>query len=252
MNQKLTAIIVDDEVTSREILRNYLTTYCPGIDITGEASNIDEAETLIKSKAVQLVFLDIEMPYGNGFDLLERFESINFETVFITAFSDYAIKALNLSAAYYILKPIDIDELILAVNKIIQKSGTDNGFSATEILADNIKAINNREQKIVLPQIDGFEVVKIARIVRAEADNNYTVFHLDNGKKYMISKTLKYYEELLSDFGFLRTHKSHLINLSHVVKYKKGKTGQITMIDKSTVLVSPSAKKDFIRSFAAR
>jgi len=183
---------------------------------------------------------------------LERFETIDFETVFITAFSDYAIKALNLSAAYYILKPIDIDELILAVNKIIQKTGTDHGFSATEILAENIKAINNREQKIVLPQIDGFEVVKLARIVRAEADNNYTVFHLDNGKKYMVSKTLKYYEELLVDFGFLRTHKSHLINLSHVVKYKKGKTGQITMIDKSTVLVSPSAKKDFIRSFAAR
>ncbi len=251
MEDKLSAIIVEDEEVSRDILRNYLTTYCPGVEIVGEAPNIDEGEALIKSKQPQLVFLDIEMPFGNGFDLLDRIDKIDFEVVFITAYSDYAIKALNLSAAYYILKPIDIDELIFAVDKIIKKYQANSDFSSTQILAENIKSINNREQKIVLPQMDGFEVVKLARIVRAEAADNYTVFYLDSGKKYTISKTLKYYEELLSEFGFLRSHKSHLINLSHVVKYKKGKMGQVIMSDGSSALVSPNSKRELVAHFSA-
>jgi two-component system LytT family response regulator len=246
---KLKAIIVEDEELSREILRNYLNSYCPNVEVVGEAPNIEVGEELILKESPDLVFLDIEMPYGNGFDLLEKLSDINFEVVFITAFSDYAIKAINLSASSYILKPIDIDELIAAVDKVaINKEASKEVFNA-KILADNIKTLNNKDQKIVLPQMDGFEVVKISAIIRAEASDNYTILFIDNGKKYTLSKTLKYYEDLLTDFGFLRTHKSHLLNLDHVTKYKKGKMGEAVMSDQSIVLVSPSSKKELLKHF---
>lgn len=247
---KMTAVIIEDEEISREILRNYLKSYCPTVELIGEASNIKDGEELIKQSNPTIVFLDIEMPYGNGFDLLERIENINFEVIFITAFSDYAIKAINLSASSYILKPIDIDELITAVEKVHSNIKDDQEAFSTKILAENIKSISNREQKMVLPQMDGFEVVKICDIVRAEASDNYTILFLENNKKYTLSKTLKYYEELLTEYGFLRTHKSHLLNLGHVVKYKKGKVGEAIMSDNSSVPVAASAKKELLKYFS--
>jgi two-component system, LytTR family, response regulator len=250
--KKLTAVIIEDEEVGRDTLRNYLQSYCEEVEVLGDAENIEEGQALILKTQPEIVFLDIEMPYGNGFDLLEKIENINFEVVFVTAFSNYAIKALNLSASYYILKPIDIDELISAVEKIRLSKESDKEIISTQILAQNIKTINNREQKIVLPQLDGFEVVQIKSIVRAEASDNYTILHLDNKKRYTLSKTLKFYEELLSEFGFLRSHKSHLINLEHVVKYKKGKVGFAHMSDGSSALVSSSAKKDLLNFFSGQ
>ena len=247
----LKAIIVEDEEIGRESLKNYLNSYCKDVEICGEGANIKEGEALIRQHQPDIVFLDIEMPFGNGFDLLEKLDEINFEVVFITAYSNYAIKALNLSAAYYILKPIDIDELIAAVDKIKSNNENQKGIHSTQILAENIKSINNREQKIVLPQMDGFEVVKIKHIIRAEAADNYTILYLEDGKKYTLSKTLKHYEELLSDFGFLRSHKSHLINLEQVAKYKKGKVGVASMSDGSSALVSSNAKKTLMDYFAS-
>jgi two-component system LytT family response regulator len=248
--EKLTAVIIEDEEVSREILRNYLTSYCPNVDLVGEASNIEEGEQLIIKHNPTIVFLDIEMPYGNGFDLLEKIVDVNFEVIFITAFSDYAIKAINLSASSYILKPIDIDDLISAVDKVQTNINKNTGSFSTKILAENIKSINNREQKMVLPQMDGFEVIKISDIIRAEASDNYTILFLANNKKYTLSKTLKYYEELLTEYGFLRTHKSHLLNLDHLVKYKKGKVGEAIMSDESSVLVAASAKKELMKHFS--
>lgn len=246
---KISAILVDDEQISREILRNYLTSYCPDVQLVGEAANIQEAEQLIHLKSPQIVFLDIEMPYGNGFDLLENIENINFEVVFITAYNNYAIKALNLSAAYYILKPIDIDELVASVDKIKDSISSKTETTSTQVLAANIKTINNREEKMVLPQMDGFEVVKINEIIRAEADDNYTILYLENNKKYTLSKTLKYYENLLTEYGFLRTHKSHLLNVAHLVKYKKGKVGTAIMSDGSEALVVSAMKKELMSRF---
>ena len=247
---KLKAIIVEDEEISRDILRNYLYTYCKNIELVAEASNINDGQLLIEKHTPDIVFLDIEMPFGNGFDLLEKLNSINFEVIFITAFSDYAIKAINLSASSYLLKPIDIDELVLAVEKVTLKKQNNIESVNTKILADNIKNINNKEQKIVLPQMDGFEVVKIKNIIRAEASDNYTIIYVEGGKKYILSKTLKYYENLLSEFGFLRTHKSHLLNLDHIVKYKKGKTAEAIMTDNSVGLVSTIHKKDLMKYFS--
>jgi two-component system LytT family response regulator len=247
---RISAVIIEDEQISREILTNYLQSYCEYVDILGEASNIKDGEALIKSKNPDLVFLDIEMPYGNGFDLLENIQNINFEVIFITAFSDYAIKAINLSASSYLLKPIDIDELITAVDKVKTNIEQQNEVFSTKVLADNIKSISKRDQKMVIPQMDGFEVIKICDIIRAEAADNYTILYLEDNKKYTLSKTLKYYEELLTEHGFLRTHKSHLINVDHILKYKKGKTGELTMSDNSTALVSANAKKELIKVFS--
>ncbi|MFK8037526.1 MAG: LytR/AlgR family response regulator transcription factor [Crocinitomicaceae bacterium] len=251
MTEKLRAIIIEDESQSRDILKQYLTKYCQDVLLEGEAANINEGEVLISATKPQLVFLDIEMPFGSGFDLLERLPQINFEVVFITAYSDYAIQALNISAAYYILKPIAIDDLVNAVDKVKMKlEEGSNSFSSTKLLAENIKAIHQQSQKMVLPKMDGFDVVKIADIIRVEAADNYAIVHAIGNKKYVISKTLKHYEDLLTDFGFLRSHKSHLVNLRHIIKYKKGKTGELFLIEDHKALVSTSSKKALMAYFA--
>ena len=248
--KELKAIIIEDEEASRNVLRSYISSYCKNVVLLGEASNIIEGEKLIKEFNPQLVFLDIEMPFGNGFDLLDKLDEIDFEVVFITAYSNYAIRALNLSAAYYLLKPIDIDELVSAVDKVTDTIQNREEFSNTQILAENLRAVTNKDQKIVFPQMDGFEVVQISNIIRAEASDNYTTLYLVGGKKYLLSKTLKYYEDMLVGLGFFRSHKSHLINIIHVLKYIKGKSGQAVMSDESIALVSSTAKKDFIKLFS--
>lgn len=250
MTEKIKAIIIEDELQSRAILEQYLIKYCKDVELAGEATNINAGEALINDVNPQLVFLDIEMPFGSGFDLLERLPKINFEVVFITAYSEYAIQALNISAAYYILKPIAIDDLLTAVEKVKAKLVEgDKGFSNTKLLADNIKTIHQQAQKIVLPKMDGFDVVKIADIIRVEAADNYaTVYTIGNGK-HVISKTLKYYEDLLTDYGFLRSHKSHLVNLSHIIEYKRGKTGELFLSEGHKALVSPNSKKALMNYF---
>lgn len=246
---RLKAIIVEDEEASRETLKNYIAKYCPNVDLLEMADSVQTGLEAIKKTTPDVVFLDIEMPYGNAFDLLDALDEIDFEIIFVTAYRDYAIKALNLSAAYYILKPIDIDELVAAVDKIsIRKKGGDTNFH-TKILMDNIKSTAVQYKKIVLPQMDGFEVVNVNEIIRVEANDNYTNFYLTNGKTYLVSKTLKHFDELLCDFNFIRTHKSHLVNLQYITKYIKGKGGQVRMIDDSYVDVSSTRKKEFLERF---
>ncbi len=243
------AVIIDDEQTSREILRNYIVKYCKEVIIAGEAENIQSGYELISSVQPDLVFLDVEMPMGNGFDLLEKFEDIRFETIFVTAFDHYAIQALNYSAAHYILKPVSIDELIVAVEKIKRIKARAANPVQTRVLMDNIKPENKLSQKIVLPLQDGFEVVNVQDVIHCEACDNFTNFYFTNKRKMMICRTLKYYEELLQDLGFLRVHKSHLININQVVKYTRGKGGQVTMSDKTIIDVSPNKKDDFLKVF---
>ena len=246
---KLRAIIVEDEEASRETLKNYLAKYCPQVELLAMADSVKSGYEAITQHQPDLVFLDIEMPYGNAFDLLDKFEDISFEIVFVTAYRNYAIKALNLSAAYYILKPIDIDELVNAVTKIEQNRQTSDEYFHTKILMDNIKATSKQLHKIVLPQMDGFEVVQVKDIIRAEANDNYTLFHMEGGKKYLVSKTLKHFENLLTDFDFMRVHKSHLINIQYVTKYVKGKGGQVILSDGSYIDVSVNKKKDLMGRF---
>jgi len=249
MSTKLKAIIVEDEEASRITLNNYLNKYCTNVEVLDMADSVQTGLESIKKHQPDVVFLDIEMPYGNAFDLLEQLDNIDFEIIFVTAYRDYAIKALNLSAAYYILKPINIDELVLAVDKISQHKKEGETVFHTKILMDNIKSNNIQHKKIVLPQMDGFEVVNVNEIIRAEADDNYTNFYLTNGKTFLVSKTLKHFDELLNEFDFVRVHKSHLVNLQYITKYIKGKGGQVRMSDDSYVDVSPLRKKELLERF---
>lgn len=247
----LTAIIVEDEQASRDTLSHYLNKYCPGVKLLAATESVKTGLAAIKTHQPDIVFLDVEMPYGNAFDLLEQVEKINFETIFVTAFSNYAVKALNFSACYYLLKPIDIDELIIAIDKVRQiRASQGEGESLhTRVLIENLKALNQQSQKIVLPKLDGFEVVQVKDIIRCQGNGNFTDFFLLDGSKRMICRTLKFYDEILSELDFLRVHKSHLVNLQYVKTYKKGKGGQLQLIDGSVVEVSPSRKQDLLSRF---
>ncbi len=246
--EQLRAIIVEDELASRETLTNYLKKYCPDVNLIAAVGSVKEGLAAIKQHQPDLVFLDVEMPYGNAFDLLESVDQINFDTIFVTAYSHYAMKALNFSAAYYLLKPINIDELITAVQKV-KENRTEELPNMTRVLVENIHNQHKQSNKIVLPLMEGFEVVRVGDVIRCKAEDNFCCFYLKDGSKRLICRTLKFYEELLSDFDFIRVHKSHLVNFHHILKYLKGKGGELVMSDQSRVEVAPSRKKDLISRF---
>ncbi|MFP2995810.1 LytTR family DNA-binding domain-containing protein [Spongiivirga sp. MCCC 1A20706] len=241
---ELQAIIVEDEETSREILKNYLKKYCPNVTVMAEASNITDALALIKKQEPDLLFLDVEMPYGNAFDLLEKVGHHNFETVFVTAYDHYAIDALNSHASYYLLKPISIDELIKAVDHVTAIKTKENELQE-RVLTPVLNHING---KITIPQQDGFEVVEIADILYCKADDNYTEIYIGNKKK-VVSKTLKYFEDSLSDFPFARVHKSYLVNINAIAKYRKGKGGSVVLNTGKEIMVSASRKAALLSHF---
>ena len=240
----LKAIIVEDEANSREILRNYLQKYCPKVTLVGEASSIQEGLKLIEENALDLVFLDVEMPFGNAFDLLEKVPERSFETVFVTAYNQYAMDALNNHAAYYLMKPINIDELIIAVDYVLEIKQKEAQISDTVLTPK----INGVEGKITLPQQDGFQVLNVADILYCKADDNYTEIYLEN-KKIVVSKTLKYFEEALCKFSFVRIHKSFLVNVNEIVKYRKGKGGSVVLSNGKEIIVSASKKKELLSFF---
>jgi len=240
----LTSIIVEDEANSREILRNYLTRYCPDVSLVGEAASIEEAKVLLGKYAVDLVFLDVEMPFGTGFDFLDQLPERTFETVFVTAYNQYAIDALNNHAAYYLMKPINIDELIKAVDYVKEIRQKEDALEGRILLPK----LNKVEGKITLPQQDGFQVLNVSDILFCKADDNYTEIYLEN-KKILVSKTLKYFEEALSAFPFARIHKSYLVNVNEVVKYKKGKGGSVIVSNGKELLVSAAKKKELLAYF---
>lgn len=242
----LKAVIIDDENDSRQILANYLSKYCPDVKVCGFGESVATGLEAIKKYEPEIVFLDIEMPYGNGFDLLDKVDNINFETVFVTAFDNYAIRALNQSAAYYLLKPVDIDELIKAVEKIKLDREKENYSSRAQLLATNIHA---ERQRIMLPTLEGFEIVTIHSILYCEAADNFTKFFFENGNPILICRTLKYFEDILTEHRFVRIHRSYLINPEFVIRYSKGKGGSVTMKNNQELEVSPNKKKELMGIF---
>lgn len=242
---KLKSIIVEDEEKSREILKNYLNKYCPNIAVLGEAENVDEALVLIRKHELDLVFLDVEMPYGNAFDLLDKVGDRTFETVFVTAYNHYAIDALNSHASYYLMKPISIDELIKAVDYVTEIKMKEDALQ-DQVLVPKTNSVNG---KITIPQLDGFEVLETADIMYCKADDNYTEIYLNNNKKKLVSKTLKYFEEALNGSNFARVHKSYLVNVNEVVKYVKGKGGSVILSNGKQIMVSASKKSDLLSYF---
>jgi len=182
----LKAVIIEDESSSREILRNYLAKYCKNVDVLGEAASVKEGIELLAQTQPDVVFLDVEMPFGNAFDLLDQLPERSFETVFVTAYNSYALEALNNHAAYYLMKPINIDELIKSVSYVTEIKEKENA------LEDRIlkSKLNKAEGKITLPQQDGFQVLNIADILYCKADDNYTEIYLENTLKRLLPITL--------------------------------------------------------------
>lgn len=246
--QKIKSVIVEDETAAREVLKNYLQKYCPQIEVVGEAQNFKEAVPLLHEVQPQLVFLDVEMPFGNAFDVLEACKDLQFETIFVTAFSEYSLKALNQSAAYYLLKPISIEELITAVNKVQQHIVNHEIFNRNKIIVENFRETKPEKQQVILPTLEGFEVVKMEEIVRLRGNGNFTDLYLANGQKKMVCRFLKHFTEILP-FPFVRVHKSHIININAVKSYHKGTGGYVTLEDGSEIEISPSYKEEFLKAF---
>ncbi|WP_421824354.1 LytR/AlgR family response regulator transcription factor [Flagellimonas oceanensis] len=241
---ELKAVIVEDEANSREILRNYLAKYCEKVTLLGEGATIEEGLQQIKKHRPDLVFLDVEMPFGNAFDLLDQIPDRTFETIFVTAYNQYAMDALNHHAAYYLMKPINIDELIKAVDYVRAIKEKENALEGQVLQARPVRA----EGKITLPQQDGFQVLDVSDIYFCKADDNYTEIYLEK-KRIVVSKTLKYFEEALQSYSFARIHKSYLVNVTEVVKYKKGKGGSVVLSNGKELSVSASKKADLLSYF---
>lgn len=244
--QKIKSVIVEDELAAREALKSYIYKYCPQIELVGEAHNCKEGIILINETKPQLVFLDVEMPYGNAFDVLEGCKDVFFETIFVTAFSEYSLKALNQSAAYYLLKPVSIEDLILAVNKVQQQLQNNELLNRNKIIIENFKNVKPESQQIILPTLEGFEVAKIHDIIRLKGNGNFTDIFFTNGSKKMVCRFLKHFDELL-DKPFIRIHKSHIININFVKYYNKG--GIVTLTDNSEIELSATYKAVFLNEF---
>lgn len=243
---KIKAILVDDEPKSRNNLHDLLQEYCQQVEIVGEAASATEALKLIKQQEPELIFLDIEMPGGSGFDLLKSLNDQNFEVIFVTAFDQYGIQAVKFCAIDYILKPIDIFELSKAVEKaqaqILQKK---ENRRLVELVA-NIDRPED-EKRIALPLADKIEFIVVNQIVRLEADGNYTRISMDCKKEYLVCKTLKEYQEILEHHNFLRTHQSHLINCRKIAAYIKTDGGYIAMTDGSSVPISRQKRDEVLK-----
>lgn len=242
----INAIIVDDEQDSRETLLNYVSKYCPEVHIKESCKDILEARASILKHKPDLVFLDIEMPRGNAFDLLEQWNEIDFEVIFVTAFSEYALQAFNHSAASYLLKPLDIEALEEAVSMVQSRLQQRDKLNRAQILLENMAVINQQSRKLVLPLMEGFDVVKMNEVMYCEAMDNFTCFYFTNGKKSVICRSLKFYEKALDAFGFCRIHRSTIVNLEYIKRYIKGKGGSVILESGAELMVSNSKKSDLL------
>lgn len=240
------AIIIDDEKKSRDALNGLIERYCTDIFVISQADGCkDGIDKTLKYKP-DLVFLDIQMTDGSGFNYLEAFNEINFEIIFTTAHDQYAITAIKYSALDYLLKPIDPEELRNALERYKKKLNKGQISSNIKVLLGNIKSSANESKKIILSTSEGIHVVSTDEIIRCESDDYYTKFFFINGSSILISKTLKQNEALLSDFNFIRPHKSHLINIKYIKSYLKNDGGYILLTDGSKIPVSRRKKESII------
>jgi two-component system LytT family response regulator len=244
----LTAIIIDDETSSRSSLRQKLTKHCPDITIIGECENGEEGVKGIEEKKPDLIFLDVEMPRMNGFTMLQHLSNINFEIVFITAYDHYALQAIKFSALDYLVKPVEITDLKLAVEKAVQKRKMAAGNERLELLLQNLKNDKKELQRIAIPSVDGFQFVETEDIIYLEANSNYTCFYLTNNAKITVAKTIKDFEELLPASIFIRIHHSYIINKNLVAKYLNGKGGQVVMKNGIVLDVARRKKEEFLKA----
>jgi two-component system LytT family response regulator len=244
---KIRAAIIDDEKHCRSTLMKQLEWFCPNVEVVAEGNSVQSGLEILKTEQVDLVFLDIEMPDGTGFDLLKKLPARDVKIVFTTAFDEYALEAFKVNAIAYLLKPIEGEELADVVNKLNNEKKDDIG----EHLASLMKYLSDREKvkKIALPVMEGLQFVLIDDIVRAEASGNYTTVYLKDGSNLFISKTLKFILESINNSKFVRVHQSHFINMDFINKYIRGKNGQIVLDDQTVIPVSRSKKDEFLDLF---
>ncbi len=241
---KIKTIIAEDEPIARELLRGYLEKYCPVIEVIAEAADAKTAIDMIIEHKPKLVFLDVEMPFGNAFDILHATSEIHYEVIFATAYSEYAIKALNENAAYYLLKPFDIEQIILAVEKIRQKIEQNISHTNFEAISKSLKELRSKKQ-IILPTMQGFDVAKAPEILYLRANGNFTDVHLTSGKDIMVCKVLRYFDELLDD-RFMRVHRSYIVNLHAIKSYHKASGGVLILNNGEEIEVSSSYRQQLL------
>lgn len=247
----LRSIIIDDEFKSREVLKSLLEKFCENVEVLATCHNGDEAIAAIEAHKPDVIFLDIQMQRETGFDILQRLDKIDFEIVFTTAYSEFAIKAFNFSAIDYLLKPIDIEMLRKAVEKT-RKRIVGSISQRVAQLAENIKGNSFKNSRLAIPSTDGLVFVTVDEIIYCEASGNYTNIYLEDSRKFIVSRTLKEYEDLLEDQDFFRIHNSHLINLNSIKKYIRGDGGQVVMKNDKTLDVSKTKKKGFLDKIRMR
>lgn len=242
----ITAIIVDDEPKSRDVLKTLLSRFCSDVEVLAQAGSISEAKDLIREHNPDLLFLDIEMPGGNGLQLLESGATGNAEVIFVTSYAHYAIPALRLSAVDYLLKPIEVEELRAAVERVNDRKQVRSKANLA-VLKENLSQ-NTPLQKIAIPGMQDVRFVKVSEIIRIEGDSNYSFIYIDGGEKIHSSRTLGDFEELLTGQpNFFRVHKTHLVNLDHVVKLIKTDGGYLEMKDGSQVEISRRRKTEVLQ-----
>lgn len=237
------SIIIDDEPKLREVLRIKLEKFCPSISIVGSGENISEARELIEGLAPDIIFLDIEMPGGTGFDLLDSLDTLDFQIIFVTGYNDYAIDALKLCAVDYLLKPLKTDELISAVGKAKARLENTAIIENYEVLKHNLNHVGDQSMKVCIPNNDAYEFVQIKDIIRCEGWNKYTKVHLLGDKQILSSYNIGVFKDMLEPNGFYSCHKSHLINKEHIKRYLK--EGIIVMVDNGEVPLARRRKDAF-------
>lgn len=242
----LKAVIIDDEPNAREKMQLLLDRYCRNVQVMALAADATEGLKMIREHRPDLVFLDIEMPVLTGFDMLKQISQIDFEIIFTTAHDHYAIKAIKFSALDYLLKPIDLDQLQEAVQKAAQRRTEKSSASQYQALKENLHKQHAAMEQLAIPAQTGMIFINVSDILYCEADSNYTKIFLNNKQKIVSSRTLKEYEELLEDNGFIRIHHSHLVNKRHVLQYIKGEGGQVIMKDGVSLNVSRRKREEVV------
>lgn len=232
------ALIVDDEGSNRENLQQLLQRYAPDVNVCALAEDVDQALKAITHQQPELVFLDIQLQGQSGFDLLKQVDEINFEIIFVTAYDQYGIQAVKFAALDYLLKPIDIDELTTAISKARKAILLKQKNERLNYLLEYLKDDNHVKARIALPMFGETRYVNINDIVRCEADNTYTRFLLTGGEQIIVSKTLKEYADMLANYGFLRTHQSHLVNMAYIKSWLREDGGSLLLTDHTKIPVS--------------
>ncbi len=245
----LRTILVDDEVSCTDILHWQLETYCPEVKVEAICNSAAEALEKIPELKPDFVFMDIEMPGMNAFELLSRLKPLSFPVIFITAYNQFALQAFKENAVDYLLKPIEKFDLIAAVDKVRQRAGIVETGKMDQLISLFTEQLSTT-RKIALPTSDGVSFVNVDQIVRCESDSNYTYIFLQSGEKIVITKTLKQIEESLADYPFYRVHQSHLVNLNHIVKFARDSGGYLIMSDKSNITVARQRKDGLMELFS--